>query len=60
MADEPKAKPRKKRAPAGTRAKPLSLYPMTLEEAVKKLARVKPEPPRTKSHQKKGATDKLT
>lgn len=46
MADEPKAeaKPRKKRAPARTRAKPISLYPMTLEEAVKKLARVKPEP----------------
>jgi len=50
MADEPEAaaKPNKKREPTGTRGKPISLYPLTLEEAVKKLARAKPPSPRPK------------
>jgi hypothetical protein len=49
MADEAKAPapPRKKRARRRASEKPLSLYPLSLEEAVDKLLKVKPEPKAT-------------
>lgn len=48
----------KRRKPGGETGRkydpPVSLYPLSLEEAVDKLLSAKPEPSTTKSRQKKG------
>lgn len=53
MAEEVKApaRPRKKRA-AGTGDTRISLYPLSLEEAVDRLLKAKPEPPATRKSRK--------
>lgn len=50
MADKPK-EPAKHRPPTKTREKPLSLQPLSFEEAVDKMLKAKPErtPPRQQS-----------
>jgi hypothetical protein len=47
MAGKPK-EPAKRRPPTRTREKPLSLYPLTLEEAVDRMLKATPAPEKPK------------